>query len=77
MGVIAHKHYSEHDSDTVEFDLDALALRALFRAMVDYIALNGQDEPFVRNFLHWAWANTDGQALMERFKRVPERMRPQ
>ncbi|MDN7176963.1 hypothetical protein M0D69_02790 [Caballeronia sp. SEWSISQ10-4 2] len=57
LGIIAHKHLSKDDADPLELDLDALAFRALSRAIVDYIALNGPDEPFVRAFPSWAWTS--------------------
>jgi len=76
LGIIAHKHLSEDDAETVDLDLEKSAVDALGRAISDYISLNGQDEPFVRAFLSWAWKNTDGPALMERFKAVPEKLKP-
>ena len=61
LGIIAHKHLAKDDPETVELDLEEKAFHSLLRAMTDYIALNGQDEPFVKAFLTWAWMNTDGQ----------------
>lgn len=75
LGVIAHKHLDKDDLDTIELDLEKQATDALGRAISDYISLNGQDEPFVKAFLHWSWHNTDGPALMETFKAVPDRMK--
>jgi hypothetical protein len=77
LGVTVHKHLAEEEPETIELDLDEMALNALSRAIADYIALNGQSEGFVRAFLGWAWENTDGEALMERFKNVPDKMKPQ
>ncbi len=76
IGVIDHKHLSEYDSDTVELDLGKLAVDSLSRAMADYIALNGQGEPFVRAFLSWTWKNNDGPAIMKRFGAASSRMKP-
>ncbi len=76
IGVIDHKHLSRDDSDTVKLDLGKLAVDALSRAMADYIALNGQDEPFVRAFLSWTWKNNDGPAVMKRYGEVSNRMKP-
>lgn len=76
LGVIAHKHLSKDDPDTVELDLEKQAVDALSRALSDYVSLNGQDEPFVKAFFSWAWENTDGPALMEKFKIAPDRMKP-
>lgn len=75
LGIIAHKHLAADDPEMVELDLEEKAFRSLLRAMTDYIELNGQDEPFVKAFLTWAWMNTDGAGLMEKFKQVPERMK--
>lgn len=76
IGVIDHKHLSEYDTNTVELDLGKLAVDALSRAMADYVVLNGQDEPFVRDFLSWTWKNSDGPAMMKRFGAVSSRMKP-
>jgi len=76
LGVTAHKHLAEDDPVTIELDLDEMAFNALSRAISDYIALNGQSEGFVRAFLGWAWENTDGEALMEQFKNIPDKMKP-
>lgn len=76
LGVIAHKHLSEDDPETVELDLEKLAVDALGRAITDYIALNGQDEPFVKIFLTWAWKTQDGPKMMGKFKAVPKRLWP-
>lgn len=76
LGVVAHKHLSKDDPDTVELDLEKLAADALIRAIADYISLNGQDEPFVRVFMAWTWKNMDGPTLMEKFNSVPKRMKP-
>jgi len=44
LGVIAHKHLWEEDSDTIELDLEQKAADVLCRAIADYITLNGQEE---------------------------------
>ncbi len=77
LGVVAHKHLFEGDSERVELDLEQQAFDALCRAMADYVTLNGEEEPFVKAFFSWAWKNKDGQALMDRFKSVPDRMKPE
>jgi hypothetical protein len=66
----------EDDPETVDLDLDKMAFDALMRALVDYITLNGQEEPFVKALLSWAWENMDGSAIMEEFKKVPEKCKP-
>jgi hypothetical protein len=76
LGVVAHKHLSKDDAETVELDLEKQAADALIRAITDYIALNGQDEPFVRAFLQWTWINKDGAAQMAEFASLPTKLRP-
>ena len=66
----------EEDPETVDLDLEKMAVDAIMRALSDYITLNGQEEPFVKAFLSWAWENTDGPALMDEFKKVPKRLKP-
>jgi len=41
-GINAHKHMSEEDPETVELDLEKMAINALTRAVTDYIKLEGQ-----------------------------------
>jgi hypothetical protein len=76
LGITVHKHLAKEDTDTVELDLEELAVNALIRATSDYILLNGQQEKFVIAFLNWAWVNTGGPALMERFKTMPDWVKP-
>jgi hypothetical protein len=76
LGVIAHKHLWPSDSNTIELDLDRQAVDALGRAIADYIALNGEDESFVKAFLSWSWHNQDGPGTMERFRKAPEKLKP-
>jgi hypothetical protein len=76
LGVIVHKHLSKDDAETVELDLEKHAADALARAITDYVALNGQDEPFVRAYLQWAWVKMDGPAQMEKFASIPAKLRP-
>jgi hypothetical protein len=76
LGISAHKHMSETDSDSVELDVEQLAANALARAIADYVTLNGQDEPFVKAYLQWAWMNKDGPEVMSRYKAVPKKLWP-
>ena len=76
LGVVAHKHLSKDDPETVELDLEKQAADALIRAITDYIALNGQGEPFVRMFLQWTWDNKDGAVQIARFESLPAKLRP-
>lgn len=75
LGVVAHKHLSPADADVVELDLEKQAADALARAIADYTTLYGQDEPFVKAYLQWAWVNKDGPTQMEVFKSVPAKLR--
>lgn len=76
LGISAHKHLSESDTETIELDLEELASDALARAIADYVTLYGQSEPFVRAYLQWAWETKDGPGLMTRYEAVPAGMRP-
>jgi hypothetical protein len=76
LGVIAHKHLGNRDPEKIELDLEKQAVDALTRAVSDYISLIGQEEEFVKAFLSWTWKNTDGPALMDRYKAIPDRMKP-
>ena len=77
IGTIVHKHLGKEESEEIDLDLDKMAVDALIRALADYIALNGQEDPFVKAFLSWSWNNMDGHSLMEEFMKVPERLKPQ
>ena len=76
LGIVTHKHMGEEDPETVDLDLEKMAFDALTRALVDYVTLNGQEEPFLKAFFNWAWENKDGRALMDEFMKVPERFKP-
>lgn len=71
FGINAHKHMSEEDQETVELDLEKMAVDALAKAVSDYIKLEGQKEPFINAFLSWTWKNLDGPAIMNKFKKNP------
>src|SRR6185312_4918442 len=76
LGVLAHKHLGKDDPEQIELDLESMATDALCRALADYITLNGQNEPFVKAFLSWAWKNKGGAELMERYKKAPANLKP-
>lgn len=76
LGISAHKHLSERDTETVELNLEHLAADALARAIADYVTLYGQNEPFVSAYLQWAWMKKDGPRMMEQYEAVPVSMRP-
>ncbi|WP_343548983.1 hypothetical protein [Ralstonia sp.] len=77
LGISAHKHLYESDTDTVELDLERLAADAVARAMADYVTLYGQDEPFVKAYLQWAWVEKDGPGMMTKYEALPAAMRRQ
>jgi hypothetical protein len=76
LGIVAHKHMGETDPETLDLDLEKMAFDALSRALADYIKLNGQEEPFVKAFLSWAWTNTGGKALMDEYMKVSKKLKP-
>lgn len=76
LGIIVHKHMGEEDSETVDLDIEKMACEAITRAVADYVNLNGQDEPFIKAFLQWAWQHKGGPALMEAFTKAPKKVKP-
>ncbi|WP_434032709.1 hypothetical protein [Cupriavidus sp. a3] len=76
LGISAHKHLSETDSETVELDLYELAEKALTRAIIDYVNLNERAEPTMNAFMRLLWLKNEGPRMMEAYKDVPARMRP-
>ena len=75
-GISSHKHMYETDEDPIELDVEDLARRAVSRAVVEYITLYGEEEPFVKLFLQWSWVTQDGPEEMKRYAEVPPKMRP-
>lgn len=75
LGIIAHKHLAATDPEVIELDLEKHAADALARAIADYTNLYGQDEPFVKAYLQWAWINMDGPAQMEAYNAAPPKLR--
>ncbi|KQU75620.1 MULTISPECIES: hypothetical protein [unclassified Rhizobacter] len=76
LGVIAHKHLSQDDPDTVDLDLEKMAVDAVARAIHDYVSLNGQEDPFVKAFLQYAWVHSDGEKVLKEYNAKPDRMKP-
>jgi hypothetical protein len=72
LGVDALKHHAPNDAPTIELDEDGAAEKALIRAIIDYIALRGQSDPFVRFFLNYLWVKLDGPKAMEAWNAMPE-----
>ncbi len=65
LGINALKHHTAGDSTHIELDEEKAAEDAITKAIVDYIEIKGQEEPFVKAFLAWTWKNKDGKKLME------------
>ncbi|MBC8641302.1 hypothetical protein IAG25_31265 [Caballeronia sp. EK] len=76
FGISSHKHMHKTGTDAVELDLKRQGANALTKAIGDYIALNGQEEPFVKAFLQRSWVTMDGQGLMKKYAELPTRMKP-
>jgi hypothetical protein len=76
LGISAHKHLFETDTGAVELDVEHLAANALARAIADYVMLYGQEEPFVKAYLQWAWVTKDGPGMMKAYAEIPEKLRP-
>ncbi len=74
LGITSHKHMSDSDPETVELDLLRCALDGLTIAVSDFVTLYGQEEPFIKAFLHWTWHNTNGKKLIEEFKDIPKNL---
>lgn len=72
LGVSAHKHLSQNDPDTVDLDLEKMAIDAVTRAIHDYVTLNGQDDWFVKAFFQYTWIHLDGEKLMKDFNSLDE-----
>ncbi|CAN7363464.1 hypothetical protein [Paraburkholderia sp. SIMBA_054] len=75
LGVSSHKHLSETDDNSITLDLEDLAEKALTRAIVEYVTLYGQEEPFVKAYLQWSWVTKDGPGLLRKYTEVPPKMR--
>ena len=77
VGVIAHKHLSPDDSDTLVLDLNKLAIDGLIKATADYITLNGKDDLFILNFYQFLWHQTENRdAIIEAFEILPKGLQP-
>lgn len=54
LGVSAHKHMSDKDSEFIDLDLQQCAEDALLAAIADYVKLYGHHELFIKDFLQWS-----------------------
>jgi hypothetical protein len=75
VGVDVLRHHAANDPETIELNAELQAEHALSRAVVDYIELRGQDEPFVQMFLKWLWVNRDGPKEMAEFEAEDKRFK--
>jgi hypothetical protein len=75
FGINALKHHAAADTSTVEVAEDDAAESAITRAMVDYIELRGQREPFVVSFLNWMWVSRDGRKMMDQYETLPKKIK--
>jgi hypothetical protein len=69
------KHHDPDDEDYVEFDVEKAAIDAIIKAISDYRAFTGTETGSMKAFLAWTYKNLDSNAIMERFKEVPEHLR--
>lgn len=76
LGVVAHKHLAQDDSDDVDLDLEKMAVDSVARAIHDYVSLSGQDEDFVKAFLQYVWDHSDGAKLMSQYDAEPAQVKP-
>jgi hypothetical protein len=75
FGVNALRHHAPTDAPTMDLDERVAAERALIRALVDYIELQGQRDPFVAAFLHWLWVTHDGKKIMSEYESLPKNLK--
>src|ERR1035437_2705823 len=75
LGINALKHHSANDATHIELDEEKAAENAITKAIGDYITIKGQEEPFVKEFLSWTWQNRDGEKLMEKYKKLPRKLK--
>jgi hypothetical protein len=75
FGVNALRHHAATDAPIIDLDEQIAAERAITRALVDYIELRGQTEPFVIRFLNWAWMTRDGHKIMAEYEALPQNLK--
>lgn len=75
LGITAHKHFSQKDSDTVELDLEKMAVDSVIRAMGDYVSLAGDKESWVQAFYQYTWRTLDGKSLLAQYSAIPDRFK--
>lgn len=75
FGVNSLRHHSPTDAPTIDIDERVAAERALTRALVDYIELQGKRDPFVVAFLNWLWVTRDGKQMMNEYESLPKNLK--
>jgi hypothetical protein len=76
LGVSAHKHMDNKCPRTISLDLEKCAPYAITRAVADYVILYGEEENFIKAFLHWSWKHQKDE-VMEACKDMPEKFKKQ
>ncbi len=71
-GINSLKHMSLDSPDTIEIDLEKSAEIAITRAVLDFMKLYGNTDPFVRAFMNWLWVNHDEEKIVEAYKALPK-----
>ena len=74
MGINALKHHAPTDPPSIDLDLEKAAEEAISKAMLDYIELKGQQDPFILAFLNRMWLTKDGPNLMTKFNATPNKI---
>jgi hypothetical protein len=75
FGINALKHHSAGAATHIELDEQKAAEDAITKAIADYIKIKGDQEPFVRAFLAWTWANKDGKKMLEDYKKSSPKLK--
>jgi hypothetical protein len=70
-GINRLKHKSKECPDVIVIDLEKSAELAITRAILDYIKLYGDTDPYVIRFMNFLWV-TKGARIMEGCRTLPE-----
>jgi hypothetical protein len=65
LGISDLKHHSKDSKPTLDLDEEASALDAISMAVADFVAINGDQNPFIQRFLKWHYVTHDGPAQMK------------
>lgn len=75
LGINTLKHHAEAENESFEMDEENAAEQAITKAVSDYVAVNGQEELFIKQFLQWAWHAKGGEKIMEEYNMIDVRLR--